>query len=139
MATLIDPDFRARLRALNEKFAASVPATLASDLRRLARRCDADGPRLEPLTELHQALHAVAGSAATFGFARAGPGSARASSSACAPAQCPCAGGGGMAGRAGAGGGAAATGPERDAARQPISARELTVPIELWLQSIHLI
>ena len=72
MATLIDPDFRARLRALNEKYAAGVPALLQA-ITQASSRCDSDGPRLEPLTELHRALHAVAGSAATFGFAALGP------------------------------------------------------------------
>ncbi|APA68170.1 MULTISPECIES: Hpt domain-containing protein [unclassified Janthinobacterium] len=71
MATLIDPDFRARLRALNDKYAAGVPA-LMQTIAQAQARCDGEGPRLEPLTELHRALHAVAGSAATFGFAALG-------------------------------------------------------------------
>ena len=71
MATLIDPDFRTRLRALNEKYAASVPA-LMQVIAQASGRCDSEGARLEPLTELHRALHAVAGSAATFGFAALG-------------------------------------------------------------------
>ncbi|PHV28890.1 Hpt domain-containing protein [Janthinobacterium sp. BJB426] len=71
MATLIDPDFRARLRALNEKYAAGVPALLQT-IAQASGRCDSEGPRLEPLTELHRALHAVAGSAATFGFTALG-------------------------------------------------------------------
>ncbi|MGK5078801.1 Hpt domain-containing protein [Janthinobacterium sp. HLX7-2] len=71
MATLIDPDFRARLRVLNEKYALGVPA-LMQTIARAQERCDHDGPRLEPLTQLHRALHAVAGSAATFGFAALG-------------------------------------------------------------------
>lgn len=71
MATLIDPDFRARLRALNEKYAAGVPALLQA-IAQAQERCDSEGPRLEPLTALHRALHAVAGSAATFGFAALG-------------------------------------------------------------------
>ena len=71
MATLIDPDFRARLRALNDKYAAGVPALLQA-IAQARARCDAEGPRLEPLTDLHRALHAVAGSAATFGFAALG-------------------------------------------------------------------
>ena len=71
MATLIDPDFRARLRALNDKYAASVPALMQA-IAAAQARCDTEGPRLEPLTALHHALHAVAGSAATFGFATLG-------------------------------------------------------------------
>ena len=71
MATLIDPDFRARLRALNDKYAAGVPALMQA-IGQARSRCDSEGPRLEPLTELHRALHAVAGSAATFGFAALG-------------------------------------------------------------------
>jgi HPt (histidine-containing phosphotransfer) domain-containing protein len=67
MATLIDQEFFARLNALNEKFAASVPDTLA---RLAAARAlfDPDAPQAELITELHQILHTVAGSAATFGF-----------------------------------------------------------------------
>jgi len=71
MATLIDPDFRARLRALNEKYAAGVPALMQA-IAGAQARCNSEGPRLEPLTALHHALHAVAGSAATFGFAALG-------------------------------------------------------------------
>ncbi|MGK5026217.1 Hpt domain-containing protein [Janthinobacterium sp. RB2R34] len=71
MATLIDPDFRARLRALNDKYAASLPALMQA-IAAAQARCDTEGPRLEPLTALHRALHAVAGSAGTFGFASLG-------------------------------------------------------------------
>ncbi|OBV38129.1 Hpt domain-containing protein [Janthinobacterium psychrotolerans] len=71
MATLIDPDFRARLRALNDKYAAGVPALMQA-IADAQVRCDTEGPRLEQLTALHHALHAVAGSAATFGFATLG-------------------------------------------------------------------
>ncbi|WP_312440555.1 Hpt domain-containing protein [Janthinobacterium sp.] len=71
MATLIDPDFRARLRALNEKYAAGVPALMQA-IGDAQQRCDVEGPREEQLTALHRALHAVAGSAATFGFAALG-------------------------------------------------------------------
>jgi HPt (histidine-containing phosphotransfer) domain-containing protein len=71
MATLIDPDFRARLRALNEKYATRVPALMQA-IKQASGRCDSEGPRLEPLTSLHGALHTVAGSAATFGFAALG-------------------------------------------------------------------
>jgi HPt (histidine-containing phosphotransfer) domain-containing protein len=67
MATLIDKDFFARLNALNDKFAASVPATLAR-LRDAQARFDPDAPDPDITTELHQTLHTIAGSAATFGF-----------------------------------------------------------------------
>ncbi|OYO29025.1 Hpt domain-containing protein [Janthinobacterium sp. PC23-8] len=71
MATLIDPDFRTRLRALNDKYAAGVPALMQA-IADAHARCDTEGPRLAQLTALHHALHAVAGSAATFGFATLG-------------------------------------------------------------------
>ena len=67
MATLIDQEFFSRLNALNEKFAASVPDTLAR-LGAARTRFDPDAPVPELITELHQILHTVAGSAATFGF-----------------------------------------------------------------------
>lgn len=67
MATLIDQDFFARLNALNDKFAASVPDTLA---RLKAQRNGFDPAAPDPLVlqEVHQILHTIAGSAATFGF-----------------------------------------------------------------------
>lgn len=71
MATLMDPDFRTRLRALNEKYAAGVPALMQA-IADAQTRCNSEGPRLEQLTALHHGLHAVAGSAATFGFAALG-------------------------------------------------------------------
>ena len=67
MATLIDQEFFARLRLLNDKFAASVPGTLAR-LAGLRARFDPRAPAPEIVGELHQILHTVAGSAATFGF-----------------------------------------------------------------------
>jgi HPt (histidine-containing phosphotransfer) domain-containing protein len=67
MATLIDQDFFARLRALNDKFAAGVPDTLAR-LAALRAAFDADAPDPALVADLHQTLHTVAGSAATFGF-----------------------------------------------------------------------
>jgi HPt (histidine-containing phosphotransfer) domain-containing protein len=67
MATLIDKDFFARLNALNEKFAASVPVTLAR-LRGYRGAFNPDAPQQELVSELHQTLHTIAGSAATFGF-----------------------------------------------------------------------
>ncbi|WP_317202746.1 Hpt domain-containing protein [Janthinobacterium sp.] len=71
MATLIDPNFRARLNALNDKYAAGVPDLLAAIARALAR-CHAEGCAGEAAVALHKSLHAVAGSAGTFGFAALG-------------------------------------------------------------------
>ncbi len=67
MATPIDQDFFARLRALNEKFAAGVPETLAR-MRRQRRAFNADAPDEASIKDLHETLHTIAGSAATFGF-----------------------------------------------------------------------
>ncbi|MYM36730.1 Hpt domain-containing protein [Duganella sp. FT94W] len=69
MATPVDPDFRARLAALNDKFAAAVPATL-DKIRAALDACKADGaqPSHAALHQLHEVLHGVAGSAGTFGF-----------------------------------------------------------------------
>jgi HPt (histidine-containing phosphotransfer) domain-containing protein len=67
MATLIDHDFFSRLRLLNDKFAASVPGTLAR-LGAIRATFDPHAPKPELVAELHQILHTVAGSAATFGF-----------------------------------------------------------------------
>jgi HPt (histidine-containing phosphotransfer) domain-containing protein len=67
MATLIDQDFFARLRVLNDKFAAGVPDTLAR-LAALRAGFDTHAPDAAHINELHQILHTVAGSAATFGF-----------------------------------------------------------------------
>jgi HPt (histidine-containing phosphotransfer) domain-containing protein len=67
MATLIDQEFFARLNALNEKFAASVPDTLAR-LRGYQAAFNPEAPDPAIITELHQTLHTIAGSAATFGF-----------------------------------------------------------------------
>jgi HPt (histidine-containing phosphotransfer) domain-containing protein len=71
MATLIDQDFFARLRLLNDKFAASVPATLAR-LGELRAAVDPQAPDPQRVAGLHQVLHTVAGSAATFGFRNMG-------------------------------------------------------------------
>lgn len=67
MATPIDQAFFARLNALNDKFAASVPETLA---RLCAHRDAFDPERPDPavIGQLQQMLHTIAGSAATFGF-----------------------------------------------------------------------
>jgi chemotaxis protein histidine kinase CheA len=69
MATPVDPDFRARLAALNEKFAATVPGTLAK-IRAALDECQSGGdqPSQAALHQLHEVLHGVAGSAGTFGF-----------------------------------------------------------------------
>jgi HPt (histidine-containing phosphotransfer) domain-containing protein len=67
MATLVDQDFFARLHALNDKFAAGVPATLGR-LRAAQLELRPEAPDADLLRELHQILHTVAGSAATFGF-----------------------------------------------------------------------
>lgn len=67
MATLVDPDFYGRLKALGDKFAARVPDTTANIARVLAA-CAADGATPEHLHELHELLHGIAGSAGTFGF-----------------------------------------------------------------------
>jgi HPt (histidine-containing phosphotransfer) domain-containing protein len=67
MATLIDEDFFARLHMLNDKFAVGVPDMLAR-LVALRAAFDAQAPAPELIGELHQVLHTVAGSAATFGF-----------------------------------------------------------------------
>ena len=79
MATSVDPDFRARLAALNEKFAATVPATMEKIAAALAAcvaeegdRGQASGPSEASMRELHELLHGVAGSAGTFGFGTLG-------------------------------------------------------------------
>ncbi|MES2116785.1 MAG: Hpt domain-containing protein [Pseudomonadota bacterium] len=74
MATLVDQEFRARLQALSDKFAATVPVTMDKITQALAA-CRADGggtPGAEHLHQLHELLHGVAGSAGTFGYATLG-------------------------------------------------------------------
>ena len=73
MATPTDPDFRARLAALNDKFAATVPATMEKIGLAFAE-CKAGGelPPDAALHQLHELLHGVAGSAGTFGFGMLG-------------------------------------------------------------------
>ncbi|MFS2002199.1 Hpt domain-containing protein [Duganella sp. CT11-25] len=73
MATPVDPDFRARLAALNDKFAATVPGTMEK-IRLALADCTAGGaePPAAALRQLHEVLHGVAGSAGTFGFATLG-------------------------------------------------------------------
>lgn len=76
-----DPDFRARLAALNAKFAATVPGTMVKIAQALAAcRASASAsassegavPSAAALHQLHELLHGVAGSAGTFGFATLG-------------------------------------------------------------------
>jgi HPt (histidine-containing phosphotransfer) domain-containing protein len=73
MATPADPEFRARLAALNDKFAATVPATMEKIGQAFAE-CKAGGdlPPDAALHRLHELLHGVAGSAGTFGFGMLG-------------------------------------------------------------------
>jgi HPt (histidine-containing phosphotransfer) domain-containing protein len=67
VATLVDPEFLARLNALNEKFEASLPDTMARlALARGAFNPEAPDPQLA--VRMHEVLHTIAGSAATFGF-----------------------------------------------------------------------
>nr|WP_315218138.1 Hpt domain-containing protein [uncultured Duganella sp.] len=76
MATPVDPDFRARLAALNEKFAATVPATMEKITSALAvcvaESANGGAPTEAAMRPLHELLHGVAGSAGTFGFATLG-------------------------------------------------------------------
>jgi HPt (histidine-containing phosphotransfer) domain-containing protein len=74
MATLVDQEFRARLQALSDKFAATVPVTMDKIAQALAACC-ADGggsPSSDHLHQLHELLHGVAGSAGTFGYGTLG-------------------------------------------------------------------
>ncbi|QYF93221.1 Hpt domain-containing protein [Massilia sp. PAMC28688] len=67
MAAPIDQEFFARLRALNDKFAAGVPATLQR-LRAQRAAINPQAPDRTSVTALQETLHTIAGSAATFGF-----------------------------------------------------------------------
>ena len=62
----LDPAFRARLAALNDKFAAGLPDTL-SRLGALRAAIDPSAPDATASAGLYQILHTLAGSAATFG------------------------------------------------------------------------
>jgi HPt (histidine-containing phosphotransfer) domain-containing protein len=66
VATPVDPDFRAHLKALGDKYAASIPERM----RAIADAVAAAGtaPDHAALEQVHHALHTVAGSAASFGF-----------------------------------------------------------------------
>ncbi|MCG2584633.1 Hpt domain-containing protein [Massilia sp. TS11] len=67
MSVQNDPAFQARLRALSEQFAKTIPVTL--DQLRTGRAMLADGSADEACyKQVLQALHAAAGSAATFGY-----------------------------------------------------------------------
>jgi HPt (histidine-containing phosphotransfer) domain-containing protein len=67
MATPLDPDYRAHLQRLSDMFAASIPARMAAIAEALAAAgTHPDRQQLEPL---RAALHTVAGSAGSFGFA----------------------------------------------------------------------
>jgi periplasmic divalent cation tolerance protein len=66
MATPGDPAFRQHLQALADKYRASIPQRLAA----IGAALDAAGASPGPgqLEALHETLHAVAGSAGSFGF-----------------------------------------------------------------------
>jgi HPt (histidine-containing phosphotransfer) domain-containing protein len=67
MSSPIDQEFFTRLRELNDKFAASIPATLLR-LRAQHAAFNPVAPSEASITALHETLHTIAGSAATFGF-----------------------------------------------------------------------
>lgn len=62
-----DAQFFARLALLNDKFAASLPHTLAR-LAGARKAFDPARPHGAPLDDMHALLHTLAGSSATFGF-----------------------------------------------------------------------
>ncbi len=67
MATVQDPNFRERLNALSAKYGATIPGTMAAIGAALSHCCNADADA-QSLHRLHELLHGVAGSAATFGY-----------------------------------------------------------------------
>ncbi|MRV74665.1 Hpt domain-containing protein [Duganella sp. FT92W] len=67
MAPVQDPNFRDRLNALSEKYGATIPATMAAIAAALSHCRNADADE-QSLHRLHELLHGVAGSAATFGY-----------------------------------------------------------------------
>jgi len=71
MSAEADADFFARLSVLNDKFAASLPDTLAR-LAAARARLDPAAPAVALVAEMHAVLHTLAGSAATFGFRQLG-------------------------------------------------------------------
>ena len=67
MSDAVDAEFFTRLSELNDKFAASLPHTLAR-LAGARTAFDAAHPEQLLVHEMHAILHTLAGSAATFGF-----------------------------------------------------------------------
>ena len=67
MSNGADADFFARLAELNDKFAASLPATLGR-LSAARAAFDTAAPQAALVEQLHAVLHTLAGSSATFGF-----------------------------------------------------------------------
>ena len=66
MATPVDPAYRQHLQVLADKYLATVPQRMAA----IDAALDAAGaaPRPGELEALHESLHAVAGSAGSFGL-----------------------------------------------------------------------
>ena len=67
MSDAVDAEFFTRLSELNDKFAASLPHTLAR-LSGTRTAFDAARPDAALVGDMHAVLHTLAGSAATFGF-----------------------------------------------------------------------
>jgi HPt (histidine-containing phosphotransfer) domain-containing protein len=67
MSASADADFFARLAELNDKFAASLPQTLAR-LSAARNAFDVQRPPEALVEQMHAVLHTLAGSSATFGF-----------------------------------------------------------------------
>lgn len=67
MATPTDPSYRERLLALADKYAAALPDRLNAVEQGL-EGCISGIPTTAELEVLHHALHAIAGSAGSFGF-----------------------------------------------------------------------
>lgn len=67
MATPADPSFRERLLALADKYAAALPERLDAVEQGL-EGCLSGNLTTARLEVLHHALHAIAGSAGSFGF-----------------------------------------------------------------------
>ncbi|GGZ05714.1 Hpt domain-containing protein [Pseudoduganella plicata] len=66
MATPADPGYRQHLQVLADKYRASVPQRMAAIEAALLAAGDTPGPGA--LEALHESLHAVAGSAGSFGL-----------------------------------------------------------------------
>ncbi|MES2739763.1 MAG: Hpt domain-containing protein [Pseudomonadota bacterium] len=71
MVTPEDLAFRARLQTLYDQYAASVPAMMIT-IEQAGAVCASAGRSTAHMTALNRALHAVAGSAGTFGFSALG-------------------------------------------------------------------